>query len=89
MRPLKSQLIDFCKQRCIEHQVFETKDKKIEIRWSIKMKFGDLVVSVHLTWKNQYTAYLDDMSTGNNVSWLYRFDIYGFVCWLNDYHLIS
>lgn len=90
MRPLKSQLISLCKDRNIEYSVFESKDKKMDIRWSIKMKFPtNMVVSVHLSWKNQYTAYLDDFNTSRNISWLIHFDIYGFVCWLNEYGLMS
>ena len=89
MRPLKSQLVALCEQRNIGYEIVETRSKAVEIRWSIKMRFGDLVVSVHLTWKNQYTAYLDDMTTGNNVSWLMHFDIYGFMHWLKEYKLIS
>ena len=89
MRPLKAQLITFCEQRNIKHEVFETKDKKIEVRWWIKMEMtDDLLVTVELTKKNQYTAFLDHKD-GRNVGWLIHFDIYEFVCWLNNYGLIS
>ena len=48
----------------------------------------DLLVTVELTKKNQYTAFLDHKD-GRNVGWLIHFDIYDFVCWLNNYGLIS